>query len=205
MTEDFNITGTWINRLTGDKCVVRNTIIDGDDMIIICADGRQLKMSEFQDYIQMSDEKSNGTDDTLSLGDIRGIETERRVIVGASNNYNAHHNDPYIINDEQPMTNIYDSPKSNRELVGESNNRKGSEKMNESEKMLSKLFDKIDLDVDLKINLNCSNFPVKELNMLQTIYDVTVDDISNYIIKNVLNVDVFKSSIAEYVNEQLTN
>lgn len=209
MTEDFNITGTWVNRLTGDKVVVRNTIIDGDDMIIICADGRQLKMSEFQNYIQMSDEKSNGIDDTLSLGDIRGIENERRVIVGASNNYNAHTNDSYVINDEHPMMNNiindYDPPKSNKEFVEEAINRKGSEKMNESEKMLSKLFEKIDLDVDLKINLNCSNFPVKELNMLQTIYDVTVDDISNYIIKNVLNIDVFKSAITEYVNEQLTN
>ncbi len=206
MTEDFNITGTWVNRLTGDKIVVRNTIIDGDDMIIICADGRQLKMSEFQNYIQMSDEKSNGIDDTLSLGDIRGIENERRVVVG---NYNAHTNDRYVINNDRTMMNNiindYDPPKSNKEFVEDAINRKGSEKMNESEKMLSKLFEKIDLDVDLKINLNCSNFPVKELNMLQTIYDVTVDDISNYIIKNILNFDVFKSAITEYVNEQLTN
>ena len=86
MGEDFNITGTWVNRMTGDKVVVRSTVIDGDDMLIICADGRQLKMSEFQNYIQMSDENSNGIDATASLGDIRGLEKERRVVVGATNN-----------------------------------------------------------------------------------------------------------------------
>ena len=87
MGEDFNITGTWVNRMTGDKVVVRSTIIDGDDMLIICADGRQLKMSEFQNYIQMSDENSNGIDATASLGDIRGLERERRVVVSATNNH----------------------------------------------------------------------------------------------------------------------
>ena len=95
MGEDFNITGTWVNRMTGDKVVVRSTVIDGDDMLIICADGRQLKMSEFQNYIQMSDENSNGNDISVSLDDIRGLEKERRVVVSATNNHQASYNNPY--------------------------------------------------------------------------------------------------------------
>lgn len=193
MNEEFNISGTWINRLTGDKIVVRNSIIDGDDMIIICADGRQLKMSEFQNYIQMSDKNSNDVDNTLSLGDIRGIEQERRVVVGADQ-YNVSSNNPHFYSDEQ-IENVID-----RNVIKDKN-----ESTSESEKLLSKLFEKIELDIDLKINLNCSNFPVKELNMLQMIYDVTAEDISNYITKNILDINVFKNAVTQYIDEQLTN
>lgn len=215
MIEDFNITGTWVNRMTGDKVVVRSTVIDGDDMLIICADGRQLKMSEFQNYIQMSDENSNGIDATASLGDIRGLEKERRVVVGATNSHQASYNNPYDF--DNPYADPYDADKQyttnnitneNHETHHEFIEKPIEEKpkqVSESEKLLNKLFEKIELNAKLKIDLDCTNFPSKELNMLQTIYDVTVDDISDYIVKHIINIDVFKSAVTKYVNEQLTN
>lgn len=222
MIEDFNITGTWVNRMTGDKVVVRSTVIDGDDMLIICADGRQLKMSEFQNYIQMSDENSNGIDATASLGDIRGLEKERRVVVGATNSHQAPYNNPYEF--DNPYADPYDNPygTDNKYTTNNTNNitnenhethhefvekpiEERPKQVSESEKLLNKLFEKIELNAKLKIDLDCTNFPSKELNMLQTIYDVTVDDISDYIVKHIVNIDVFKSAVTKYVNEQLTN
>lgn len=53
------ITGRWINKRTGKPINVRNTIIDGDNMIII-SDAGQIGMEEFsRDYIQASDEIYN--------------------------------------------------------------------------------------------------------------------------------------------------
>jgi len=50
------ITGKWINKLTGKTINVRNTIIDGDNLIII-SDAGQITMDEFsRNYIQASDE-----------------------------------------------------------------------------------------------------------------------------------------------------
>lgn len=50
------ITGKWINKLTGKVINVRNTIIDGDNLIII-SDAGQITMDEFsRNYIQASDE-----------------------------------------------------------------------------------------------------------------------------------------------------
>ena len=66
-----------------------------------------------------------------------------------------------------------------------------------------KLFEKVELDVDVKVDLDCTNFPSKELNMLQTIYDVSVDEISDYILKNVINEEVIRSAVAAYVKAQL--
>ena len=50
------ITGKWTNKLTGEVINVRDSIIDGDDMIII-SDKGNLSMLDFsQNYIQISDE-----------------------------------------------------------------------------------------------------------------------------------------------------
>ena len=200
MGEDFNITGTWVNRMTGDKVVVRSTVIDGDDMLIICADGRQLKMTEFQNYIQMSDDNSNGNDTSVSLDDIRGLEKERRVVVATNNRQALYYDNPYEDN-SQYITNNHEPY---REFIEKPQIEEKPKQVSESEKLLNKLFEKIELDAELKVDLNCINFPSKELNMLRTIYDVTAEDISDYIVNNIINIDAFKSAVTQYVNKQLT-
>ena len=200
MGEDFNITGTWVNRMTGAKVVVRSTVIDGDDMLIICADGRQLKMTEFQNYIQMSDDNSNGNDTSVSLDDIRGLEKERRVVVATNNRQALYYDNPYEDN-SQYITNNHEPY---REFIEKPQIEEKPKQVSESEKLLNKLFEKIELDAELKVDLDCTNFPSKELNMLRAIYDVTAEDISDYIVNHIINVDVFKSAVTQYVNEQLT-
>lgn len=200
MVEDFNISGTWINRLTGDKIVVRNTFIDGDNMIIQSSDGRQISMNEFQNYIQMSDDK-NGGDVTDEINNIKDLEKERRVVVGAYNN--ASHNSPYNF-DKNTNENIKSTLKTEEKKVITKNIEK-EKPISESYKLLNKLFEKIDLDIDVKVDLDCTNFPVKELNMLQTFYDVSIDDISDYMIKNVINDTLFRSAVSTYIKNQLTN
>ena len=207
MGEDFNITGTWVNRMTGDKVVVRSTVIDGDDMLIICADGRQLKMSEFQNYIQMSDENSNGNDTSVSLDDIRGLEKERRVVVSATNNHQASYNNPYEFDnpyDDDIQYTATNNHETYHEFIEKPQIEERPKQVSESEKLLNKLFEKIELDAELKVDLDCTNFPSKELNMLRAIYDVTTEDISDYIVHHIINIDVFKSAVTQYVNEQLT-
>lgn len=200
MVEDFNISGTWVNRLTGDKITVRNTFIDGDNMIIQSSDGRQISMNEFQNYIQMADDK-NGGDVTDEINNIRDLEKERRVVVGAYNN--ASHNSPYNF-DKNTNENIKSTLKTEEKKVITKNIEK-EKPISESYKLLNKLFEKIDLDIDVKVDLDCTNFPVKELNMLQTFYDVSIDDISDYMIKNVINDTLFRSAVSTYIKNQLTN
>ena len=199
MGEDFNITGTWVNRMTGDKVVVRSTVIDGDDMLIICADGRQLKMSEFQN--------SNCNDTSVSLDDIRGLEKERRVVVSATNNHQASYNNPYEFDnpyDDDIQYTTANNHETYHEFIEKPQIEERPKQVSESEKLLNKLFEKIELDAELKVDLDCTNFPSKELNMLRAIYDVTAEDISDYIVNHIINIDVFKSAVTQYVDEQLT-
>ena len=50
------ISGKWINTKTGQISNIVNTVIDGDDMILITDSGDQIQMNEFSsDYVQCDD------------------------------------------------------------------------------------------------------------------------------------------------------
>lgn len=209
MGEDFNITGTWVNKLTGDKIIVRNTFIDGDNMIIQTSDGRQISMNEFQNYIQMSEDEYDSNGHKIGHGlsdfnDIMNIENERRVIVGNSNTTRRVIDNSVDDNIKETLASTVkyiEKQEATHDNIKTVDNR--TDAVKESEKLLKKLFEKVELDVDVKVDLDCTNFPSKELNMLQTIYDVSVDEISDYILKNVINEEVIRSAVAAYVKAQL--
>ena len=55
MTNDM-ISGKWMNKMTGDTVIVKNSVMDGEEMVIMTNKG-VLNMSEFSmNYIQVSDE-----------------------------------------------------------------------------------------------------------------------------------------------------
>lgn len=199
MGDEFNITGTWVNRINGDKITIRNTFIDGDNMIIQTTDGRQVSMIEFQNYIQMGDDEYDESGHIIGhanggVSNIENIENERRVIVNGS----------------RQTTNINNNAQMERTVIDktiEPTEKKTRSTVNtvekESDILLRKLFEKIELDIDVKVDLDCTNFPSKELNMLQTIYDVSTDDISAYILKHIINDEVIKSAVSRYIENQL--
>lgn len=199
MGDEFNITGTWINRMNGDKITVRNTFIDGDNMIIQTTDGRQVSMIEFQNYIQMGDDEYDEGGHIIGhanggVSNIENIENERRVVVNGTRQM------PNINNNTQIERTVID--KTIEPIENKTRNTVNTVEK-ESDALLRKLFEKIELDIDVKVDLDCTNFPSKELNMLQTIYDVSTDDISAYILKHIINDEVIKSAVSRYIENQL--
>lgn len=199
MGDEFNITGTWINRMNGDKITVRNTFIDGDNMIIQTTDGRQVSMIEFQNYIQMGDDEYDEGGHIIGhanggVSNIENIENERRVVVNGTRQM------PNINNNIQIERTVID--KTIEPIENKTRNTVNTVEK-ESDALLRKLFEKIELDIDVKVDLDCTNFPSKELNMLQTIYDVSTDDISAYILKHIINDEVIKSAVSRYIENQL--
>ena len=192
MNESFDITGVWVNRLNGKKITVRNTIIGGDNMVILTSDGQQLTMNEFQDYIQMSEDDKGNT--PASLDNIKDIESERRVVIGTDN--------AYTVPNKHPFYDIK-GPEQVKEKPKQEHIRTEHKKVSESDRLLNKLFEKIELNVDLDINLKCDNFPVKELQMLIDIYDVSIDEITEYIMNNIVNEKVYKNALSNLIAEKI--
>ena len=57
--------------------------------------------------------------------------------------------------------------------------------------MIDKIFNKIDVNIDVDVNIVSDNFPTQELNMLKLYFDVTDDDIADYIRKKFITNDIF--------------
>jgi len=184
MGEDYNmgITGKWINKLTGQVINVRNSVIDGDNMIII-SDAGQIMMSEFsQNYVQASDEiydESGHVVDNKPVEISEIVNTEQSNVVGSS--INSSMNLP--IYQEVQNSNAVES---------------------ENDKIIEKVFKKIKNEPKISVNIEWDDFPESQLNTLIEFLDIPMDDISSYIIKHYITDEQISKSLSQYLSDKLS-
>ena len=168
------INGKWMNKNTGEIVTVFNSIIDGDDMLIITDKG-QISMKDFDSYIQIHDEDIN-----------QNTNNEQNDNSQISNYDNS-------LNDEisealKPKQNIISNNDFDKVIKNETKyNKSKSEK--EINPILKNFFDKAiennNLKIDIKIDLDMS-----ELNIIMKYMDMPSEDIANYIYENIINKDM---------------
>ena len=73
---------------------------------------------------------------------------------------------------------------------------------NENYNLIDKLFKKINFTPKIIINIDSSNYPTDKLNMLKEIYDITNEDISNYIRLNYIYPEIINAAINDFVDKQ---
>lgn len=88
--ENFNngsmISGKWINTKTGQISNIINTVIDGDNMILITDSGEQIQMDDFSsNYVQCDDSEimasmANFTPDTNSFNTEKPIIDDQLIV-----------------------------------------------------------------------------------------------------------------------------
>jgi len=181
MGEDYNmgITGKWINKLTGQVINVRNSVIDGDNMIII-SDAGQIMMSDFsQNYVQASDEIY---DESGHVVDSKPVEISEIVNTEQSNFVGNNAMNPSIYQDVQNL-NIVE---------------------NENDKIIEKVFKKIKNEPIISVNIEWDDFPESQLNTLIEFLDIPMDDISSYIIKHYITDEQISKSLSQYLSDKLS-
>ena len=73
-----------------------------------------------------------------------------------------------------------------------------------NEKIIKKVFDKLNTFPEADINIKWDDFPQAQLKTLIDFLDVDINDISKYILKNYLNNDKLSESISNILKEKLT-
>lgn len=193
MNEQLGITGKWTHKLTGVSINVRDSIIDGDRMIII-SDKGQIDMEEFsQYYIQTSDELYN------EQGQV--IDNKPVDISEIYNNQETYY--PVVNNDIK--TNDFNNETLNTTNVikQESTPIIESKPVTNNFDLIDKLFKKRNYQPVITIDIQSSDFPLNELKMLMDIYDVDSTDIANYLLKEYINQDTICDSVLNYVKKKL--
>jgi hypothetical protein len=194
MNEQLGITGKWTHKLTGVSINVRDSIIDGDKMIII-SDKGQIDMEYFsQYYIQTSDEIYNEQGQVID-----------NKPVDISEVYNNNQETYYPVVNNDIKTNDFNNEilNTNNVIKQESTPIIESKPITNNFDLIDKLFKKRNYQPVIKIDIQSSDFPLNELKMLMDIYDVGSADIANYLLKEYINQDTICNSVLNYVEKKL--
>lgn len=194
------ISGRWMNPRTGAVVNVRNVVNDGASVIII-TDRGQLSMDEFHDYIQASDEIYDNDGKLIGKESIDMQQLKENTAPIYNDAVNSMKNHTASIEEIDAMfarNGENNKLKQDATVHNATHNHENSEPS--SYKMIDKIFNKIDVNIDVDVNIVSDNFPTQELNMLKLYFDVTDDDIADYIRKKFITNDIINNSIQTFIS-----
>ena len=178
------ISGKFFHKDTGREIFVRDSINDGIKMCVVLSDGTTMDMSEFQNYVQMSDEE---------------YDSQGRLI-GKAKEQPKSNLDPDLL-----FAGMGDRPKeSNKQSeeirsvmrqIEEPNTVEYSED-DQKLAMIKKILDKSS-EPEIVVTINWQNKPEKEFEMLKNFFDINTEDIANAVFKQYGDVNKIKQAFKE--------
>ena len=220
------ITGQWINQKTGEQVTVRDSYIDGDDMYIMLTNGKQLTLSEFQDYVQMSeetyDERGNnlGTQPQTSFREAKkgdtnkkkptydpnlvfdGIDTNKKTSVQGMSDLQKQ-----ILADEAASLGL-NTDDTDDTIITVSDEPTVQHKViqpfdeaSEKEQMIMKILEKTE-NPKISFNVSWEGYPNKELKMLKEYFNISNEDISKAIIKKYVTRNEIEKIVTEWIEKE---
>lgn len=198
MDEMMQIQGDWINKNTGQKIHVKNSVIDGDQMIIITNLG-QLSMDEFsRNYIQVSDDIYDMNGKVITTNEYAQQINKNLPKVETLDTQE------YIINDKPvDFNNIAittDEAKATAFTINKSSNTTSITNIG----LIKKVFDKVNAKPEINVTINFNEFPKEQIATLVNFLDVSIDDIANYLYTEYVNENTVKEQIKSIINRELT-
>lgn len=182
------VSGRWINKKTGQVINVRDSFIDGDSMVIM-SDRGQIPFTEFsQYYIQASDEVY---DESGRVIETKSVELSDIADVDFTGNNISPDKEQKVVNE---LTTPLNGGKSSKVIVEESGKNFG---------LIDKIFQKKESRPKLQLKIDWADFPNKELSMLVDYFDVSKEEIADYIGKHLINSDLLNESLNKWLKENL--
>ena len=194
--------GKWFNKNTGEEVFVRDSVIDGDRMLVLTDKG-QLDMKEFSQYIQAEEFEGvpdisklygGGPNPSLISMINQGIDREDQIKITPNNT--GKNDDKNIILTRGLGENSSIKVVNDNTGIIINNDEKKVENKNYS--LIKKVFDKYPIDRTINFEIVEEEWPFKEFNMLVNILDVPIKDICDYIIDNYLDKESLSNKLVDY-------
>ena len=183
-----SISGKFFHKDTGNEIFVRDSINDGVKMCVVLSDGTTMDMSEFQNYVQMSDDEYD------SQGRLIGKAKEQPKLSLDTKL------DPNLL-----FAGMGDMPKEAnkqskeiRSVMKQIEEPKTVEYSEDNQKlvMIKKILDKSS-EPEIIVTINWENKPEKEFEMLKNFFDVDVEDIANALFQQYGDASKIKQAFKE--------
>lgn len=175
-----SIEGKWYNKRTGKTITVKDMMMDDEGMQIFTTDNQLIDGDTFsRDYIQCDDKvydangNSTGTTETVDYDSMFGS----------------------MIQDTQSFdnTSVYDNTKST--VIEPVVNKKFD--------TLDSLFSKLENLPDVSCSISWKKIPKSELKMLKTYFDITDEDIAEYVYTKYCTPETIKTSIKDAITKMI--
>ena len=202
MTYNFNndpsdamsISGKWTNIHNGQEIFVRDSFIDGDNMIVRTIDGNIIPMTAFSNNYVQSQEVDEATARSViqqpvapqSYGDIKPDFGEKVILKNDDTK------------DNNIKTNNLDTTS---QYVENHKEDEFEDKLFRKKTLIGKIFEKISTKPNINLTFDWTEYPEKEMSMLMEYFDVSNDDIANYIYKTYFNENIIKESILKLIQK----
>ena len=178
------ISGKFFHKDTGKEIFVRDSINDGVKMCVVLSDGTTMDMSEFQNYVQMSDEEYD------SHGRIVG-----KVKEAPKSNL-----DPNLLfagMGDMPKESVKQSEeiRSVMKQIEEPSIEEYS-KDNQKLEMIKKILEKSS-EPEIVVTINWLNKPEKEFEMLKNFFDINTEDIADAVFRQYGDINKIKQAFTE--------
>ena len=197
-----NIQGEFINTQTGQTIFVRDSIMTPEGDTIIMTDRGQMSMNEFSKYYVKMDDNSTdqvpipvSVEAPISAPDDLMAMAQQDMLAKPTNKVEEFLSDVVT---EYPDS-LYDST-----TVGTDDEPTNDiqEHTSEAVKMLDKIMSESDVKLEVSIKFDESTFPFDAINVLKQYFNLTDDDISEWLYTNVFNK--YKDTIIEQLKTSTT-
>lgn len=194
------VTGQWINQRTGEKVIVRDSYMDGENMYVTLTNGRTITMEEFQDYIQMSEEEYDTNGNKKLASSTKPVVKQKKSTC-----------DPSLVFDGLDTNQKTNDSNLQQQLLSKEIEEFGtpvqeipvqeSQTTSSAQDMIIKILEKTETP-KLSLTVNWDEYPLNELKMLKDYFNVSNDDISIAIMKMYINMDSIKETVTNWVNDK---
>lgn len=182
--------GKYVHRQTGNTIYVRDSVQDGDHLLII-SDKGQLTMSEFCEYIQVED----GEDIYIpNISDLYADKKPNQQLL-AQINQGIDPEDRIGVNKPKQEENVL--------TKGLGEQKKPEEPKNKNYELIKKVLDKFPIERTINFEIVEEEWPFKEFNMLVNVLDVPIKDICDYVIDNFFDKEHLSSALSKYFEEHI--
>lgn len=188
-----DIQGAWLDRRTGKTVMVRDMIMDGDQMVIMSSAG-SIPPDIFSNYFIRMSEEDYGT--VGIQPELSGDAALAAINSGLSADEQITKTEVKTISLDKPLPTK--STEQEKTPVVE-------QPVSQNVNIIKKVFDKMKVEPEIAFSINIEEWPIKELKMLVNVLDIPFDEISDYIITQYLNKEVLSKCFSDYLREALEN
>ena len=199
--QDNMFAGQWINKNTGEKITISNSLIDENNQMILMTSIGQISMDELSEYIQLGEEEE-APQVSMKQTNKKSSNTIKQTLSEVKQEINDDFPNYLLPEDQELLNGTPKVVKNNYIPTVTPSNKQVKEVHTTNNVILEKFFKDNKASINININFD---FDEDELKTIMKYVDVSLDDVCEYVYENLFNKETIKKEIRTVIYDKLEN